>query len=307
MEYKDYYKILGVDKNADEKAIKSAYRKLAKKYHPDLHPNDHVAQEKFKEINEAYEVLSDGDKRKKYDTFGSGYDFSGGANFDPSQFGYSYTSSGNASDFSDFFDMVFGSRGGKGGFGGGFNVGDIFSDLGGRGRAKAKRPQRQRFESELSISLEEAYQGTTKQVNLSYNNRDVTVEVKIPQGMTRGKKIKVKGEKYDIPGDILFRIEIRNSKDQVLDGLDITQTEELYPWEAALGTTKTIDTLSGKVKIKVPQNFKGGSKMRLGLRGFQDMKGKKGDLYLLFNIVNPTSLTKEQEELYKKLEESMRR
>lgn len=307
MEYKDYYKILGVDKHADEKAIKSAYRKLAKKYHPDLHPDDHVAQEKFKEINEAYEVLSDSDKRKKYDTFGSGYDFSSG-NFDPSQFGYSYSSSGNASDFSDFFDMVFGSRGGKsGGFTGGFNMGDLFSDLGGKGRTKARRPQRQRFESEISLSLEEAHSGATKQVNLSFQHRDVTVEVKVPAGITRGKKIKVKGDKYDIPGDILFRVEIRDSKDRFLDGLDITQTEEIYPWEAALGTTKTVETLGGKIKIKVPPNFKGGSKMRLGLRGFKDLKGKTGDLYLLFNIVNPETLTKEQEELYRKLEESMRR
>lgn len=305
MEYKDYYKILGVDKNATDKEIKSAYRKLAKKYHPDLHPDDTKAHDKFKEVNEAYEVLSDKEKRQKYDTFGSGYDFQGGANFDPSQFGYTYTSSGNASDFSDFFDMVFGSRGSGSGFSGGFNVGDIFSDLGGRKSARSKK-NRQKFNSELTISLREAYQGTTKHISLNYGGQDIDVDVKIPAGITRGKKIKVRGEKYNIPGDILFKIEIQDDKKRTLDGINIIQQEDIYPWEALFGSQKTVDTLAGKVKVNIPKNFQGGSKMRLAKRGFKDLKNKKGDLYLVFNIVNPKNLTEEQRQWYKKLEESRR-
>ena len=144
MEYKDYYKILGVEKDATEQKIKSQYRKLAKKYHPDLNPDDKVAQEKFKEINEAYEVLGDKEKRKRYDTFGSNYDFAGGQNFDPSQYGYTYTSSGNGGGFSDFFDLIFGrdAKSDQGGFGG-FSMGDIFSDFGGGGKKRTARAQDQ--------------------------------------------------------------------------------------------------------------------------------------------------------------------
>ncbi len=257
MKYKDYYEILGVSKNADEKEIKSAYRKLAKKYHPDLHQGDEAAAEKFKEVSEAYEVLSDKDKRKKYDTFGSNYDFSSGYDFDPSQYGYTYTTGGSGADFSDFFETIFGSsRSGKGGnFSGGFNINDIFGDFSSKSRARSANKARNKFESELSISIKEAYEGITKNVSLTYNKKEYQVAVKIPKGITRGKKVKVKGEKFGLPGDILFKINIRDEKDLVLDGLDITKTENIYPWDAALGGSKTVETLRWKIKIKNPRKF----------------------------------------------------
>lgn len=304
MKYKDYYEILGVSKNADEKEIKSAYRKLAKKYHPDLHQGDEAAAEKFKEVSEAYEVLSDKDKRKKYDTFGSNYDFSSGYDFDPSQYGYTYTTGGSGADFSDFFETIFGSsRSGKGGnFSGGFNINDIFGDFSSKSRGRSANKARNKFESELSISIKEAYEGITKNVSLTYNKKEYQVAVKIPKGITRGKKVKVKGEKFGLPGDILFKINIRDEKDLVLDGLDITKTENIYPWDAALGSSKTVETLDGKLKLKIPENFVGGNKMRISSKGFKDLKGKVGDLYVIFNIVNPKKLSDDQIKLYKELQ-----
>lgn len=304
MKYKDYYEILGVSKNADEKEIKFAYRKLAKKYHPDLHQGDEAAAEKFKEVSEAYEVLSDKDKRKKYDTFGSNYDFSSGYDFDPSQYGYTYTTGGSGADFSDFFETIFGSsRSGKGGnFSGGFNINDIFGDFSSKSRGRSANKARNKFESELSISIKEAYEGITKNVSLTYNKKEYQVAVKIPKGITRGKKVKVKGEKFGLPGDILFKINIRDEKDLVLDGLDITKTENIYPWDAALGGSKTVETLDGKLKLKIPENFVGGNKMRIPSKGFKDLKGKVGDLYVIFNIINPKKLSDDQIKLYKELQ-----
>ena len=304
MKYKDYYEILGVSKNADEKEIKSAYRKLAKKYHPDLHQGDEAAAEKFKEVSEAYEVLSDKDKRKKYDTFGSNYDFSSGYDFDPSQYGYTYTTGGSGADFSDFFETIFGSsRSGKGGnFSGGFNINDIFGDFSSKSKGRSANKARNKFESELSISIKEAYEGITKDVSLTYNKNEYQVAVKIPKGITRGKKVKVKGEKFGLPGDILFKINIRDEKDLVLDGLDITKTENIYPWDAALGGSKTVETLDGKLKLKIPENFVGGNKMRIPSKGFKDLKGKVGDLYVIFNIINPNKLSDDQIKLYKELQ-----
>ena len=304
MKYKDYYEILGVSKNADEKEIKSAYRKLAKKYHPDLHQGDEAAAEKFKEVSEAYEVLSDKDKRKKYDTFGSNYDFSSGYDFDPSQYGYTYTTGGSGADFSDFFETIFGSsRSGKGGnFSGGFNINDIFGDFSSKSKGRSANKARNKFESELSISIKEAYEGITKNVSLTYNKKEYQVAVKIPKGITRDKKVKVKGEKFGLPGDILFKINIRDEKDLVLDGLDITKTENIYPWDAALGGSKTVETLDGKLKLKIPENFVGGNKMRIPSKGFKDLKGKVGDLYVIFNIINPKKLSDDQIKLYKELQ-----
>lgn len=302
MEYKDYYKILGVDKNSSNKEIKAAYRKLAKKYHPDVNQGDEKSQEKFKEISEAYEVLSDPDKKQKYDTFGSNYDFANGYNFDPNQYGYTYTTSSNTGDFSDFFDMFFGGSGSAGGSSsrtGGFNLGDILGDFGKRTRRK----ERQSFNSELSISIKEAYEGVDRTVSLSYDGRNFDVLVKIPAGITPGKKVKVKGEKFGIEGDILFKINILDGPNLKLEGLNIIKTVDVMPWQVALGDKVTVATPVDKIKLNVPKGVKGGTKMRVPKKGFKDMKGDVGDLFVLFNIVVPKDLTPEEEELYEKLKE----
>lgn len=300
MEYKDYYKILGVGKSASQDEIKKKYRKLAKKYHPDLHPDDKDAQEKFKEINEAYEVLGDEDKKKQYDTFGSSYNFAGGQNFDPSQYGFgngrTYTySTGDGGGFSDFFNMFFGGGGGPSSSSG-FNIGDLFGSGGGR----AKR-SRQSYDLDLNISLEEGYNGTTKDISVNIGGETKNISVKIPKGIFPGKKLRVKGEKWGIAGDILFKINFHENSRYRLDGLDITLKVPVLPWEAALGTKAVVDTLEGKIKVTIPKGIEAGKKIRIPKKGYRDMKDNLGDLYIEINIVNPPSLSEEEEELYKKL------
>lgn len=302
MEYKDYYKILGVEKSTSKDEIKKSYRKLAKKYHPDLHPNDEKAQEKFKEINEAYEVLSDDQKRKQYDTFGSGYNFTNGQNFDPSQYGfgngsYTYTSSGG--DFSDFFNMFFGGAGGQKSSrqSHGFDLGDLF---GGGRKAKKQSPS---YESELTITLEEGYKGETKDITLNVGGENKALSIKLPAGILPGKKLKVKGEKWGINGDILFKIKLKEDGKNTLEGLDITSKLDILPHEAVLGDKKVVSTLDGKIKINIPQGISSGKKIRIPKKGYKDMKGKTGDLFIEINIVIPENLTKKEIKLYEKLKQ----
>lgn len=298
MKYKDYYKSLGVEKTSSQDEIKREYRKLAKKYHPDLNPDDTSAQEKFKEINEAYEVLGDEDKKKKYDQFGSGYNFQGGQHFDPSQYGFGgYSSSGSASgDFSDFFDMFFGGQGSRNS-GGGFDLGNLF---GGRG-GKSRKPQTPSYESELSISLEEGFQGTTKNITLNIGGENKSLSVNVPKGILPGKRLKVKGEKWGINGDILFEIKFTRDGINTLDGLDIIMKLDLLPWEAALGDKVMISTLEGKININIPKGISSGKRIRIPKKGYKDMKGNQGNLFIETNIVIPPELTDKEIRLYEKL------
>ena len=302
MEYKDYYNILGIDKSSNQEEIKKTYRKLAKKYHPDLNPGDDAAQEKFKEVSEAYEVLSDETKRKQYDQFGQ-YGFSNGQQFDPSQFGFGNFGSGNYSysssssgDFSDFFNLIFGSS-----RGGGFDINDLFS--GARGARRNSQPQRQSFETDLKITLKEGFEGASKEVSLNISGSIKNINVRIPKGITPGKKIKVKGDKWGIEGDILFKIDFYKEEGLTLEGLDISQRVEILPWEAALGEKIVISTLRGKIKVDIPKGTMGNKRMRLAKKGYEDLKGNIGDLYLDIHIVNPPKLEDEELKLFERLKE----
>lgn len=297
MEYKDYYEILGVDKDASTSTIKKAYRKLAKKYHPDLNPDNDQAQEKFKEVSEAYEVLKDPEKRKQYDSFGSQGNFRGGANFDPSQYGYTYTTGGGG-EFSDFFDMFFGS-GGSGSQTGGFSMGDIFSDFGNRGSRRKK--QKPRYDTDLTISIKEAYEGVDKKVNLSIAGKNAEVLVKVPKGITANKKIRVNGKKFGIEGDIYFKIIIRDEPNLKLEGLDFYKTVDIYPWQAALGDKVLVEVPSGKVRVNIPKENRRQKKLRIPNKGFKDLKGQTGNLYVNFNMVLPDDLSEEEIKLYEEL------
>lgn len=303
MEFKDYYDTLGVKKNASEDEIKKQYRKLAKKYHPDLHPDDDQAQEKFKEVNEAYEVLGDKEKRKQYDTFGSSANFSNGQNFDPSQYGFggeSYTYTSEGGDFSDFFNMFFGggaSSRSSSRSAGGFDIGDLF---GGGGRGARREPQRQSYESELSITIDEAYHGANKKMTLNIGGENKPIDIKIPAGIVPGKKLRVKGEKWGVDGDILFKINIEEGR-KSLDGLNVTKKLDLFPDEAALGGKKVVETFDGRIKINIPKGISSGKKIRIPKKGFRDMKKNKGDLYIEINIVIPEELSDREVELYKEM------
>lgn len=306
MQYRDYYEVLGVDKKASANEIKKAYRKLAKKYHPDLHPDDESANKKFTEINEAYEVLSDPEKRNKYDTFGANANFSGGQNFDPRDFGfdfsnfgngsYTYTSS-NGSGFSDFFDTLFGGFGntssrkaqGFGGFNQGFGSG--FSK-----KAKTK------LDTEVSISIDEAIKGTTRKISVKTEAGIKDIEVNIPKGIKNKNKIKIDGSKYGLNADIYVCVKIKETEDLKLDGIDFIKKVKISPWDAYFGTKKKISTIKGNILVTIPEKITSNKKIRLKNLGYTDRKNQTGDLILEVLIENP-DLNEEQVELYKKLKE----
>lgn len=301
MKYKDYYEILGVDKNASQEEIKKAYRKLAKKYHPDMNAGNEKAQEKFKEINEAYEVLGDENKRKKYDTLGSGYNFYGGQEFDPSQFGFGdgvhFEFGGRGGGFSDFFNMFFG--------GSDYDIGDLFG--GRRGFSSTRVQKGQDVESEIEVTLKEAYEGATKRVSLRMGNEYKTISVKIPRGIIPGKKIKIKGQGSPgiggVNGDLYLKIKLVKNDQFKLEGLNIISDVKITPWEALFGAKVVVNTLDGKVKVKIPAGIQSGQKIRIPRKGYRDMNGNLGDMYIEAKIVNPTHLTKGERELYKKLKD----
>lgn len=305
MKYRDYYEILGVPKSASQDEIKKAYRKIAKKYHPDANPGNKEAEEKFKEANEAYEVLGDKDKRKKYDTFGQNTNFSNGSDFDPSQFGfgnsarYEYKTGGN-SGFSDFFDMFFG--------GGGLDFDGLFSG-GGRGsrrQAWNTASKGQDREAEITITPEEGFRGTERRISIQSAGGDKTISFKIPAGIKDGEKIKLSGQggpgKNGGPnGDLYLNIKLANGSRFELEGMNINTTLEVYPWEAALGAEKPVETIDGRIAVRIPPGIQSDNKIRAAGKGYIDRSGNRGDLYIRIRIVNPVVLTPEQRELYESL------
>ena len=347
MEYKDYYKILGVEKTATKDEIKKAYRQLAKKYHPDKTKGDKAGEEKFKEANEAYEVLGDDEKRKKYDQFGQYGDFQGGMNINPEDFasmfggfsgfgkGFSGGAGGNSSGFSDFFSAMFGNMGGSGykttyrtsGFGnqgyssfgsqgysgfenmyGGSSAGGCAGGCsgGGCGSQSAAPKVSYDLETSMSVKLKEAYEG--KSAKIAYNNGEgrKTITVKIPAGIEDGKKIKLKGLGRKAAdgsyGNLMIKINIATDEGQELKGKDVYEKVEIYPWESYLGTEKIIETLDGKVKVKIPKGMKSGQKIKLAGKGYKDMKGIRGNLYIEAVMANPEELPQVIKEAYEKMQ-----
>lgn len=296
MQYNDYYKTLGIDKDASQEEIKKSYRKLAKKYHPDTNPGNKQSEDKFKQINEAYEVLGDPEKRKKYDTFGDEANFQSGSNFDPSSHGfgknvrYEYRS-GNAGDHSDFFNMIFG--------GGGFDFGEVF---GGQNRTYGG----QDIEAGIEITVEEGFRGTEKRVSLRSGSGDKSLSFKIPKGVKDGEKIRLKGlgdpgHNGGPNGDLLLQVRIVPDNRFALDGLDLITNLDIMPWDAALGSEQKVPTLEGKILVKVPAGIQSDGKIRVAGKGYTDRSGQRGDLYIKVRIVNPGYLTHEMKALYEKM------
>jgi curved DNA-binding protein len=302
MDYKDYYEILGVDRKSDSDEIKSAYRKLALKYHPDRNPDDKQAEEKFKEINEAYQVLSDTEKRAHYDQLGSAYS-SWQQRGAPGGFNWGEWTRGTPGGMHVEFEGDLGDL-----FGGGFS--DFFSQIFGgfgmdsMGRQSAPRQQvPQRYETEMVISLHEAYNGSTRQVKV--NNR--RFDVKIPKGASTGMKLRLKGAGPRGPrgqvSDIYLVVKVspdprfERKRDRLYTDVSVDLTA------AVLGGETVVSTLSGDVVLQIPPGTQPGQTFRLKGRGMPNLKQKTkyGDLFVTIDVELPKKLTPQQRKLFEQL------
>jgi len=303
MEYRDYYKTLGVNKSASQDEIKSAYRKLAMQYHPDRNQGDGGAEEKFKDINEAYQVLSDPEARSKYDQLGSSYQNwkqrGGQGDFNWNQWaqqqagggGTRYTYQGNAADmgaFSDFFTRIFGA-----GFGGG---NDPFADM----FSASGQQQMPTLDQPVEITLQEAYTGTQR--SFMIGNRHLTV--KIPPGARTGTKVRVKGGG---PNNRDLYLVITVTEDRVFerDGDDLTRDIKIDLFTAVLGGSAKVKTMSNTVDLKIPAGTQPGSKIRLKGKGMPRLKakGQHGDLFVRVQVSLPKRLNARQKKLFEELKE----
>jgi curved DNA-binding protein len=304
MNYKDYYKILGVDKNASQDEIKKAYRKLAIKYHPDKNQGDKKAEEKFKEISEAYEVLGDPEKRKKYDHLGTNWkNYQKADNFDFSEFaknsgGYDFYFEGDINDlfgnssngFSDFFNVFFGNFRNKG-----FDFDEY--------RHKIKG---QDIKTEIELSLEELFKTTTKIITVNGNK----LRVKIQPGAYEGQELRIKGKGMQginggENGDLILKIKIKPDSNYIVKGNDLIMKVNIDIYTAILGGNIEIETVSGKFNVNIPKGSQNGNKLRVKGKGIPvyGKPGLTGDLYLQLNIIIPENLNSEEIALFKKLKE----
>lgn len=312
-DFKDYYQILGIKKDASADDIKKAYRKLARKYHPDLNPGDRAAETKFKEINEAQEVLSDPEKRQKYDQYGkyweqagqagaaprSGYS-TGGFNVDTNDFNFS-----QYGNFEEFINEMLGrpgrgqtrssysyrtSPGGFGGFG---------EDTGGNGDTSV-----QDSEASIALTFLEAFNGTQKQFRLG----NETIKVRIPPGAKTGSRLRIKGKGQPSPfsgqrGDLYLNIELQPHSLFKFSGDNLVAEIPITPDEAVLGSEITVPTPEGKVTMKVPPGVDSGQSLRLKDKGWRKPNNQRSNLMVKLKIVTPKNLSDTEKEYYQKLQQ----
>ncbi|HVD99854.1 MAG TPA: J domain-containing protein [Cytophagaceae bacterium] len=294
MDFVDYYKVLEINKNASDADIKKAYRKLARKYHPDVNPNDETAKKKFQQINEAHEVLSDPENRKKYDKYGKDWKHADeiekqGQQRGPFGGGFSggNTGGGNFSedDFSDFFSSMFGNRSGN--------------KRGGQSKFRG-----QDFNAELNLDLKDVY--TTNKQTLTVNGK--SIRLTIPAGVENGQTIKIPGHgsagvNGGPNGDLFITFSISNNTKFKRDGNNLFSTVDLDLYTAVLGGEIMVDTFDGMVKLKIPAETQNGTKVKLKGKGFPVYKkeGEFGDLYITYQIKVPTNLSAKEKELFTEL------
>ena len=333
MKFKDYYEILGVKREASDEQIRQAYRKLARKYHPDLNPGDKAAEEKFKEINEANEVLSDPEKRKRYDQLGANW--RDGAEFTPPP-GWGQVNV----EFGDLRDIFGGGAGGASGGGGAFS--DFFEMLFGgsrdAGSAEARRTRGrgrargQDAEAEMEIALEDAHRGGRHRITMQAaracptcngtgmaNNAvcptcrgtgqvlsPKTIDVNIPPGARAGSVIRL--PKHGQPGtgggeagDLFVKLQLKPHPTFTVAGDDLTVEVPVTASEAVLGATIEVPTIDGKAEMKVPAGSQSGQRLRLRGQGLSKRGGGRGDLYVRLKVVVPPQPTEREKQLYQEL------
>ena len=304
-QFRDYYETLGVSKTATADEIRSAYRKLARKYHPDVAKDKKEGEEKIKEINEAYEVLSDPEKRTKYDRLGAawqsgefaaapgaapeGWTFRQGPYEEGTEFHFGGTG------FSDFFEQFFGTRrsyAGSPDF-------DVEAET-------PRRPRKRDVEADMLVSLSEALHGSTRTITLQRGNQSGqpaktdTYKVKIPAGIREGQRIRLAGQGEN-GGDLFLRISFQKHPDFRWQDADLYYDLELAPWEAVLGSSVNIPTLDGQAKLKIPAGTVNGATFRLANLGLTRSDGKRGNLYAVVRIEVPESITAEESRLWGEL------
>jgi curved DNA-binding protein len=301
VKFRDYYETLGVSRDAKEADIKKAYRKLARKYHPDLNPNNKQSEEKFKEIQEAYEVLGDADKRQKYDQLG--HNWKGGADFTPPP-----NWNGGSFDFGDIFGRAAGGGGrGAGGFGQpGTSFSDFFEMLfGGMAGPGAQRPRSrgsrgEEVETELTLPLIDMHRGTTRKLDVRVGNSQKTIEVRIPPGARHESRIRIPGGSPE-GGDLYIRLKQDPNSVFTVHADDTEVEVGVSPWEAALGASVEVPTLDGRAEIRVPPGVSSGQRLRLRGQGLNMRGGGRGDHYVKLKIVAPKTLNSEEKRLFEEL------
>ncbi len=309
VQYRDYYETLGVPKAAKDDEIKTAFRKLARKYHPDVAKDKKEAEEKFKQINEAYEVLGDPEKRTKYDQLGENWNQPGGGFQPPPQWGgrpgggfqrHGGSDGGvefefNGTGFSDFFEAFFGGGRGQSGFGG-------------FGQRPTQAERGSDVEADIMVTLEEALNGSVRSVSLrrAGSNKLETYQVKIPRGVRQGQRIRLAGqgeagEAGGKSGDLFLRVRLARHPDFTVEGNDLIHEEKLSPWQAVLGTELKVSTIEGSVRMKIPAGTQSGQRFRLRERGLPGSTGARGDLFVEVEIQVPKKITEKEREIWQEL------
>ncbi len=318
VKFKDYYEVLGVPRTATDKEIKAAYRKLARQHHPDANKGNKASEERFKEIGEAYEVLKDPNKRKRYDQVGSHYkdgaDFrpppeygNGGFTFDFGNLGRGGGAGpaggvgGGSANFSDFFEMLFGQNFGTSAGAGGA------SPFGQMGNAPGMQQNKRRDqELDIELTVEELAQGTMRTIQITEANaKPRTLEVKIPAGVRSGSKVRVAGEggkSMSGPVDLFLKVQVKPHEYFTIEGDNLVCEINLSPAQAVLGSEAAVNTLDGTIRIRIPAGTQNGRLLRLRGRGLPKLKGDaKGDQLVRAKIVIPATVSAQEKALYEQL------